>query len=134
MMLVHPHNCHSHTGAALTIGKGAVYSMSSKQKIYTHNATEAELMGINDAMSMILLVHYSLEAQVYDVQNSIIIQDNESTMHLTKNGHHSSRKQTHHIDIQYYFITCCSQARVAYCPNGDMVADFLLNLYKAHFL
>ena len=36
----------SHTGAALTMGKGALLSMSLKQKINTKSSTEAELVGV----------------------------------------------------------------------------------------
>ena len=60
----HP-NCRSHTGATLSFGKGSVYLMSSKQKLNTRSSTEAELVGINDVLSMILWTQLFLEAQGY---------------------------------------------------------------------
>ena len=44
----------SHTGAALTMGKGALLSMSLKQKINTKSSTEAELVGVDDAMNFVV--------------------------------------------------------------------------------
>ena len=40
-------NCHSHTGAILSIGRGTIYFMLSKQKVNTRSSTEAELVGID---------------------------------------------------------------------------------------
>ena len=108
-------------------GKGAIYAMSSKQKLNTRSSTEAELVGVNDAMSMGLWVRKFLEAQGYTVSDNVIFQDNMSAMLLEKNGKRSSGKQTRHIDIRYYFITDNinrGTVRVAYCPTDDMIADF----------
>ena len=44
----------SHTGAALTMGKGSLISMSVKQKINTKSSTEAELVGVDDAMNFMV--------------------------------------------------------------------------------
>jgi hypothetical protein len=43
----------SHTGAVLTLGQGALMSMSIKQKINTKSSTEAELVGVDDAMNFV---------------------------------------------------------------------------------
>ncbi|KAG7345085.1 reverse transcriptase RNA-dependent DNA polymerase [Nitzschia inconspicua] len=42
---VHP-DMRSHTGATMTLGKGSVYSMSTRQKLNTRSSTEAELVGV----------------------------------------------------------------------------------------
>ena len=122
----HP-NCRSHTGATLSFGKGSVYSMSSKQKLNTRSSTKAELLGINDVLSMILWTRLFLEAQGYQVTDNVLHQDNESTIKLAKNGRRSSSKQTRHIEVRYYFITDHidrDRVRVSYCPTGDMLADY----------
>ena len=122
----HP-NCRSHTGATLSFGKGSVYSMSSKQKLNTRSSTEAELVGINDVLSMILSTRLFLEAQGYLVTDNVLHQDNESTIKLAKNGRRSSSKQTRHIEVRYYFITDHierDRVQVSYCPTGDMLADY----------
>ena len=95
---VHP-KCRSHTGATMTLGKGAVYSMSTKQKINTRSSTEAELVAINNAMSMILWVRNFLIAQGYQITDNVIMQDNQSTILLAENGRQSSGKKTCHIEI-----------------------------------
>ena len=40
----------SHTGGGLTLGKGAVYSRSTKQKINTKSSTEGEIVGVDDIL------------------------------------------------------------------------------------
>ena len=50
---VHP-NCKSHMGAILMMGHEAVLSISSKQKINTKSLTEAELVGVDDAMTFVM--------------------------------------------------------------------------------
>ena len=49
---VHP-DYRSHTGAAMTLGEGAVIGLSKKQKLNTRSSTEAELVGADDAATMI---------------------------------------------------------------------------------
>ena len=84
-------------------------------------------MGVNDAMPQILWTWYFLEAQGYQVKDSVIYQDNQSSILLEKNGCASSGKRTRHINIRYFFITDRiekKEVRVEYCPTGEMVADF----------
>jgi hypothetical protein len=47
-------DCHGHTGAMMSLGKGAAISFSNKQKINTKSSTELELVGANQALSSIL--------------------------------------------------------------------------------
>eukprot|EP00957_Ditylum_brightwellii_P157703 12003645-Ditylum_brightwellii.AAC.1 len=61
----------SHTGTTMTLGKGSVYIMSTKQKINTKSSTETKLAGVNDALPMIIWTPYFIEAQGYDVDRSI---------------------------------------------------------------
>jgi len=50
---VHP-NMQSHTGLVLTLGGGAVYGSSTKQKLNTNSSTKAELVDVNDAFPQVL--------------------------------------------------------------------------------
>jgi len=123
---VHP-NYRSHTGATMSLGKGSVYSSSTKQKINARSSTEAELIGVNDAMAMILWTRHFLEGQGFQVQDNVVFQDNQSTMLLARNGKQSSGKSTRHIEIRYYFVTDNIQRgklRVEYCPTEEMLGDF----------
>jgi len=110
----------------MTMGKGSVYSSSSKQKINTMSSTKTELIGVNDKMGQILWTKYFLEAQGYNVP-TVLFQDNKSTMLLEKHGRSSNTKRTRHINIRYFFITDCIQREglsVEYCPTDDMLGDF----------
>ena len=53
---------HSRTGVHLSLGVGAIYSFSLKQKINTISSTETELVGVADDMSNILWYKYFMEA------------------------------------------------------------------------
>jgi hypothetical protein len=46
----------SHTGMALTLGRGALISGSYKQKINTKSSTESELVGVDDDMPFIMWI------------------------------------------------------------------------------
>jgi hypothetical protein len=123
---VHP-DMRSHTGAVMTLGKGAMYSMSTRQKLNGRSSTEGELIGVSDAMPQILWTRYFLEAQGFPVKESIVFQDNQSAILLEKNGRASSSKRTRHINIRYFFVSdriANNEMSVEYCPTGNMVADF----------
>jgi Reverse transcriptase (RNA-dependent DNA polymerase) len=123
---VHP-DMKSHTGGAMSLGRGTIYGTSTRQKLNTKSSTEAELVGVNDVMPQILWTPYFLEAQGYDVKDSIIYQDNQSSILLEKNGRASSSKRTRHINIRYFFVTDRIEAKevsVEYCPTEDMISDF----------
>ena len=76
----------SHTAGALSLGKGVITGISTQQKLTTRSSTEAELVTVNDCMSLILWTCYFLEAQGYGVDDTIIYQDNKSAMLLEQNG------------------------------------------------
>ena len=123
---VHP-DMRSHTGAVMTLGKGAMYSISSRQKLNGRSSTEGELIGVSDAMPQILWTRYFLEAQGYSIKESIVFQDNQSAILLEKNGRASSSKRTRHINIRYFFVSdriANNEMSVKYCPTGEMIADF----------
>ena len=111
----------------MTLGRGSPINMSTKQKINTRSSTEAELVGVNDAMSLILWVRMFLIEQGFDVTDNVVYQDNQSAILLENNGKQSSGKKTRHIEIRYFFITDNVRrgtAKVEYCPTEQMVADF----------
>jgi hypothetical protein len=123
---VHP-DMKSHTGATMSLGKEAVYSRSTRQKLNTKSSTEAELVGVDDVMPQILWTKYFLEAQGYKINDSKIFQDNQSTILLAKNGKRSSSKRTRHINIRYFFVTDrvkSNEVSIEYCPTEEMDADF----------
>ena len=80
----------SHTGGAMSLGKGVIYGTSTRQKINTKSSTEAELVGVNEVLPQVLWTRYFLEEQGYGVVESIVYQDNQSAILLEKNGRASS--------------------------------------------
>ena len=123
---IHP-DMKSHTGATMSMGRGSIYSLSTKQKINTRSSTEAELVGVNDAMSLIIWTRNFLEDQGFSIKDNVVFQDNESAMLLERNGRASSSKRTRHIEIRYFFVTDNihrGRMRVSHCPTDRMVADF----------
>jgi hypothetical protein len=116
----------SHTGGAMSMGTGAIYSTSKKQKLNTKSSTEAELVGVDDMLPQALWTNYFMDAQGYGV-STILNQDNQSTIKLSKNGKSSSGKGTRHINIRYFFITdriARKEVAIQYCPTKEMVADY----------
>jgi hypothetical protein len=123
---VHP-DMKSHTGGIGSLGKGAVVSLSAKQKLNSTSSTEGELIGASDMMPKVLWTRYFLNAQGYSVEDNILHQDNMSSIKLERNGRASSGKRTRHIHIRYFFIKDRidgKELRVAYCPTEEMTADF----------
>jgi hypothetical protein len=123
---VHP-DMKSHTGGAMTLGKGTVYGTSTRQKLNTRSSTEGELVGLHDVMPQILWTRYFLQAQGYGTKDTVIYQDNQSAMLMEKNGRASSSKRTHHINIRYFFVAdrvANKEVSIEYCPTGDMIADY----------
>jgi hypothetical protein len=103
-------------------------SVSSKQKINTKSSTEAELVGVYDAMKFVVWIQLFMGEQMKTVSKesalskfmhqTIILQDNTSTIQLEKNGKQSSNKQTRHINIRYSCVTSKvknGDVRIVYC-------------------
>ena len=79
-------------------------------------------------MPQILWTKYFLEAQGYPAKETMIHQENLSSITLEKNGKTSSSKRTKHIQIRYFFIKDKidnKEVSVKYCPTEDMWADVL---------
>jgi hypothetical protein len=120
----------SHTGALLSLGQGALMSMSSKQKINTKSSTEAELVGVDDAMNFVVWIQLFIGEQLKTVSKdsalsklmseTIILQDNTSTIQLENNGKLKD-----------------GSVRIVYCPTKEMVSDYLTkplqgSLFRTH--
>ena len=116
----------SHTGGTMSLGKGSIYSASVRQKLNTKSSTEAELVGVDDMMSMVLWTRQFMKGQGYDISTNVVYQDNTSAILLEKYGEQSSTKRTRHLNIRYFFVTDrirSEELSVEYCPTGEMWAD-----------
>jgi hypothetical protein len=83
----------SHTGATMTLGKGAIQSSSTKQKVNSRSSTEAELVAMDDVIAKVLWTKQFLEGPGYKINQNIVLHDNQSTMKLEQNGKASSGKR-----------------------------------------
>ncbi|KAL7561167.1 hypothetical protein ACA910_011988 [Epithemia clementina (nom. ined.)] len=118
----------SHTGSVLTMGHGAIMAMSRKQKLNTKSSTTSELVGANDASTMMLWTKLFMEEQGYPIEENFLFQDNKSAILLEKNGRKSAGRQSRALNVRYFFI--CDQVNqgnldVQYCPTDAMVGDFM---------
>ena len=99
---IHP-DMKGHTGGTPTLGHGSVYSTSTKQKLVSHSSTECEIVGVHDVMPQMLWTAYFLKDQGIEVYDTILYQDNMSSILLEKNGKQSSTKRTRRMNIRYFF-------------------------------
>ena len=104
----------------------------------TKSSKEAELVGVDDAMTFVMWARYFFMEQaknlpdtleLKDLRNhNMIEQDSTSAIQLERNGKQSSTKQTRHINIRYFYVTDKikeGEVSVIYKPTHDMVSDYL---------
>ena len=123
---VHP-DFKSHTGAIMTMGKGGMQVLSRKQKLNTRSSTEAELVGVDDVITMILWTKLFMEHQGYPIEKNILYQDNQSAILLETNGRKSAGKQSRALNIRYFFVTDQVEKGnlvIEHCPTDAMTGDF----------
>ena len=97
-------NSKGHTGAMMSMGKGAIVNISRKHKMNVGSSTESELVSIADVLGMILWCKYFVEAQGYTIESNLLYQDNKSTILLAKNGRMSAGKNSKHIKNRFFLI------------------------------
>ena len=121
-------DCKGHTGAMMSLGKGATVSISKKHPVNTKSSTESEIVGADQALTPCIWSKNFIEAQGYTVEHNIMYQDNQAAMRLEVNGALSSSKRTKHIKRRYFFIKdkiADRELEVQYCPTELMKADIL---------
>jgi hypothetical protein len=117
----------SHTGGAVSFGRGAVMCKSAKQKLNTKSSTESELVGASDYLPYPIWGKKFLEGQGYALKENIFYQDNKSTIQFAKNGRRSYIPNLRHIDIRYFWIKDrlgIENIDIVYYPTEQMLADF----------
>ena len=68
------------------------------------SATESELVSISYVLVIIMWCKYFMEAQGYTFENTILYQDNKSTILLAKNGRMLDGKNIKHIKNIFLLI------------------------------
>ena len=128
----------SHTGYCLTLGQGSPISGSSTQDNKARSSTEAELYGVDKAISFVEWSALFLICQFkeYDWTDpmkkygfrNMVKQDNTSTIRMLKGGPRVCGQQTRNIHIKYFYAhqkSADGTITVAYCPTKEMTSDFL---------
>jgi hypothetical protein len=114
------------TGAILMIGNNSMLSRSNKQKVNTRNSTETELIAVDDTLPIVQWTKKFMQDQGYDL-DTILKEDNKSSILLMKNGRLSSGKRMKHHDIRYFYVKELLDrgvVKIEHCSTEDMVADF----------
>jgi hypothetical protein len=101
---VHP-DFRSHTGAVMTMGGGAITTISRKQGLNTRSSTEAEIVAADEVAGPMLWTKQFVEAQSYPVARNTLYQDNRSAMLLETIGRQSACKRSRHLNIRMFFVT-----------------------------
>ena len=117
----------SHTGGAVSMGRGAFLCKSTKQKLNTKSSTEAEVVGASDFLPSTIWARMFLREQGYTLTLNEYAQDNQSAILLERNGRASSGQKTRHIDIRYFFMQdriSTEGITIVHCPTAAMLADF----------
>ena len=120
-------NMRGHTGAHMSMGQGTVIGISAKQKMNTRSSTEAELVGVDQPLPMILWSRLFSTAQGMKFDDNILYQDNESAIRMENNGKASCTKRTKYIEIQYFYIIDKSklgEITIEHCPTKKMIGDY----------
>ena len=72
----------SHTGGAMSFGRGLIKSKSSKQKLNTKSSTESEVVGVIDYLPNNISTEHCWEAQGNKLEIYTMYQDNASSMRI----------------------------------------------------
>jgi len=123
---VHP-DFKSHSGGAMSLGKGVILAGSKKQKINTKSTAESEIVRVDDFSCQILWTNYFMAEQGYKVIETAVFQYNQSAILLEMNGKQLSSKWTRHMNIRIFFIKDridSGEITIKYCPTEDMVTDY----------
>ena len=126
----------SHTGSTFSMGDGAITSLR-KHGMNTKSSTKAEVVATDEIVSPMIWTQLFLKVQGYPIKGNILYQDNKSAMLIETNGCKSAGKHSHHLNIQYFYITnqkAKGQIDINYCRTDEMIRDCMTKpLHGAKF-
>jgi hypothetical protein len=103
----------------ISVSQGPVHVSSKRQKLNSKSSTEAELIGVSDALSQVIWTREFLLAQGHVVPAAVVKQDNKGR---------STSSKTRHIGVRYFWVADrIEQGEVVleYLATEDMAADIL---------
>jgi hypothetical protein len=116
-----------HTGIFITLGKGAIQAISTKQPINTKSSAESELVAASDGATPAINVLNIILCQGIAVRSLIIEQDNKSTLAMIANGR-AIGPTSRHINIRFFWLNdrlASGEISMRYVPTEEMPADLL---------
>ena len=116
-----------HTGIFITLGKGAIQAISTKQPINTKSSAESELVAASDGATPAINVLNIILCQGIQVYSLTIEQDNKSTLAMIANGR-ATGPTSRHINIRFFWLNdrlASGEISMRYIPTADMTADLL---------
>ena len=140
----------SHTGYSMTMGTGCLISGSSSQKINTRSSTEAKLVGVDDTIAFVEWASLYSKDQVKEYpkdhalkemgSNTVVEQDNTSTIKMLKGGKRVCGQRTRNILIRYFYAherINDGTIVVTYRPAKEMTSYYLSkplqgSLFRTH--
>lgn len=92
------------------------------------------MVAASDELSQVIWCREVLIYQGYTPKETILYQDNKSTMAMMTKGKHTSLR-TRHIHVRYFFIADRinkGEIVVKHCGSEDMVADIMTKPLQGH--
>jgi len=124
----------SHTGGAISSGRGAIMCKSTKQKLNTKSSTEAEVVGSSDYLPNTIWAYMFLAEQGYKLTENVFYQDNQSAIRLEKIvGHLAGRSPGTLTFVVFSCRTISSQKafQSSTVPRTRCLPTPLQNLFRA---
>jgi hypothetical protein len=116
-----------HTGIYITLGKGAIQAISTKQPINTKSSAESELVAASDGATPAINVLNIITRQGIQVKSLTIEQENKNTLAMISNGR-ATGLTSRHINIRFFWLNdrlASGEIFMRYIPTADMTADLL---------
>ena len=118
----------STSGYIFQLSNGAVSWRSKKQSCVALSTAEAEYMALSSAFQeaawMRQLLSGLIGIQVDSLGPTLIFEDNQSTICMSKN--HQFHGRSKHINIKYHYVreqVAAGNIELEYCKSDDMLAD-----------
>ena len=117
----------STSGYVFRIGDATVSWSCKKQRTVARSSTEAEYVSLSFATQEAVWLRRLLQSIGFgETQPTVMFEDNNGAIDLTKNAKHHNR--TKHIDIAHHFAREKVEQKeiiVTHCPSKDMIADIM---------
>ena len=137
------HNARSHTGFYFTLSEGDVprdgfnspiFGKSLVQKLVSLSSFEAELNAVHQIVQFFYLLRQFLQEIGFDQSlPSLLLQDNQATIHVMNHGP-SQQSRSRHLNVRIWNLkqlVDTKMIKIIYVPTDEMLADALTKPYSA---